>query len=96
MPRSHRGQQQSFPSQPKMMQMFESANAFNQPLAWDTSKVTNAGLYSAFYKATAFNSELAWDTSRAMMEGTFAYANAFTQPLAWDATSVTAWSGFGQ
>ena len=84
-----------------MMQMFESANAFNQPLAWDTSKVTNAGLYSAFYRASAFNSELAWDTSRAMMEGTFAYTQpenggAFTQSLAWDTTSVTAFSGFGQ
>ena len=35
-----------------MTYMFESAEAFDQPLAWDTRKVTN--MYGVFYNAKTF------------------------------------------
>ena len=41
---------------------FTDAEAFNQPLDWDTSKVTLMGY--TFERANAFNQPLAWDTSQ--------------------------------
>ena len=40
-----------------MVFTFEGASAFNQPLAWDTSSVTDMGY--AFSDAEAFNQPLA-------------------------------------
>eukprot|EP00964_Phaeocystis_antarctica_P045733 scaffold26342_cov63-Phaeocystis_antarctica.AAC.1 len=44
-----------------MGHMFRSASAFNQPLSFDTSSVTNMGFM--FYRASAFNQPLSFDTS---------------------------------
>ena len=41
---------------------FSGAATFNQPLAWDTSKVTS--MSGTFRGRMVFNSELAWDTSK--------------------------------
>ena len=41
---------------------FRGAEAFNQPLDWDMSKVTN--MKFTFFDAKAFNQPLAWDTAR--------------------------------
>ena len=42
--------------------MFSHASAFNQPLSFDTSSVTDMGY--TFYPALAFNQPLSLDTSR--------------------------------
>eukprot|EP00964_Phaeocystis_antarctica_P054326 scaffold31916_cov48-Phaeocystis_antarctica.AAC.1 len=44
-----------------MYQMFYGASAFNQPLSFDTSSVTN--MYGMFWSASAFNQPLSFDTS---------------------------------
>ena len=63
---------------------------FTQPLAWDTSQVTN--MRFTFRGAEAFNQLLAWDTSAVTsMYGTFSEAKAFNQPLAWDTIQMTDW-----
>lgn len=44
--------------------MFQSANSFDQPLAFNTSKVTGTGMERMFHSAKAFKSPLiGWDTS---------------------------------
>jgi hypothetical protein len=40
----------------------QQANAFNQPLSFDTSKVTN--MFAMFEHAHAFNQPLSFDTSK--------------------------------
>ena len=71
-----------------MHHMFYGASAFNQPLTFDTSKVT--AVNSMFRGASAFNQPLSLDTSSVtdttyMFEG----ASAFNQPLSFDTSSVT-------
>ena len=46
----------------------QGATAFNQPLSFDTSKVTNMG-YMFFEGATAFNQPLSFDTSKVTKMG---------------------------
>ena len=48
--------------------MAQGATAFNQPLSFDTSKVTNMG-YMFFEGATAFNQPLSFDTSKVTKMG---------------------------
>jgi hypothetical protein len=68
--------------------MFFGALVFNQPLAWDTSSVTN--MDSMFDNTPDFNQPLAWDTSSVTnMNIMFYGAHVFNQPLAWDTSSVT-------
>ena len=44
--------------------MFHSADSFDQPLSFNTSKVTGTGMERMFHSAKAFNSPLiGWDTS---------------------------------
>ena len=56
--------------------MFSGAEAFNQPLNFDTSSVTSMSYM--FYGASAFNQTLEWDTSSATsatsMDGMFSGA----------------------
>ena len=67
---------------------FRYAYTFNQPLAWDTSKVTN--MQWTFNGAKAFNEPLNWDTSKVTnMHRTFNGATAFNKPLAWDTSEVS-------
>ena len=66
----------------------QEASAFNQPLSFDTSSVTNMGLM--FRSAGAFNQPLSFDTSRVTdMYLMFYGASAFNQPLSFDTSSVT-------
>ena len=59
-----------------MRETFYGANAFNKPLAWDTSKVTN--MESIMQIARAFSQPLVWDTSKVVtMQNTFVDAKAF-------------------
>merc|ERR1719424_508718 len=69
--------------------MFHFASAFNQPLSFDTSKVTT--MYMMFRHASAFNQALSFDTSKVTnMVQMFWYASAFNQPLSFDTSKVTA------
>ena len=66
----------------------QGASAFNQPLSFDTSSVTNMGLM--FYGASVFNQPLSFDTSSVTnMRSMFYGASAFNQPLSFDTSSVT-------
>ena len=68
--------------------MLAGAFAFNQPLSFDTSSVTNMG--DMFYYASAFNQPLSSDTSSVTTMGDmFNGAGAFNQPLSFDTSSVT-------
>ena len=65
--------------------MFKSASAFNQPLSFDTSSVTN--MYRMFKSASAFNQPLSFYTSSVRdMSDMFGSASAFNQPLSFDRT----------
>merc|ERR1711935_685000 len=67
---------------------FRSASVFNQPLSFDTSKVTT--MESMFFSASAFNQPLSFDTSKVMtMRSMFYEASAFNQPLSFDTSKVT-------
>merc|ERR1712194_459906 len=68
--------------------MFFDTSAFNQPLSFDTSKVTTMeGMFGA---ASAFNQPLSFDTSKVTnMYGMFYYVYAFNQPLSFDTSKVT-------
>jgi len=44
-----------------MTSMFDSARAFDQPLIWNTSNVTNMSWM--FFRAISFNQWLYWDVS---------------------------------
>merc|ERR1711935_1206604 len=64
------------------------ASVFNQPLSFDTSKVT--AMVNMFNGAYAFNQPLSFDTSKVTtMEQMFQYASAFNQPLSFDTSKVT-------
>merc|ERR1711935_84317 len=68
--------------------MFANAEAFNQPLSFDTSKVTTMSWMVA--SARAFNQPLSFDTSKVTtMWGMFGGASAFNQPLSFDTSEVT-------
>ena len=60
--------------------MFNSAAAFNQPLAFDTSSVTNMG--GMFYEAVAFNQPLLNFDATSLKDAAcmFEGAAAFNQP----------------
>merc|ERR1711935_370557 len=61
---------------------------FNQPLSFDTSKVTN--MRHMFQAASVFNQPLSFDTSKVTsMHFMFASARAFNQPLSFDVSRVT-------
>ena len=46
--------------------MFARASAFNQPLSFDTSSVTDMGaMFDVSYGSSAFNQPLSFDTSKA-------------------------------
>merc|ERR1712194_659971 len=64
----------------------------NQPLSFDTSKVTT--MYAMFHQAEAFNQPLSFDTSKVInMDVMFGYASAFNQPLSFDTSKVTGMYG---
>ena len=63
------------------------ASAFNQPLSFDTSSVTDM---TQMFHAAAFNQPLSFDTSNVTtMHAMFYVAAAFNQPLSFDTSSVT-------
>ena len=77
-----------------MSEMFQSATAFNQPLAtsgnsWNTSAVTN--MSQMFYNASAFNQPLnSWSTSAVTNMDRMFSNSAFNQPLnLWNVALVT-------
>ena len=73
-----------------MIGTFNSAAAFDQPLAWDTSQVTT--MQSTFSMAKAFDQPLAWDTSKVTsMRDTFAFAHSFKDDsvMRWDVSTVS-------
>jgi surface protein len=77
-----------------MSEMFQSATAFNQPLAtsgnsWNTSAVTN--MSQMFYNASAFNQPLnSWNTSAVTNMDRMFSNSAFNQPLnLWNVALVT-------
>ena len=74
---------------PQRIGMFRGASVFNQPLHFDTSKVTDFGFF--FTDAVAFNQPLQFDTSSATsMHFMFANATAFNQPIDYfDTSSAT-------
>merc|ERR1711935_879741 len=62
--------------------------AFNQPLSFDTSKVTDMSIM--FEEASAFNQPLSFDTSKVTtMFRMFRDATAFNQALSLDTSKVT-------
>jgi len=72
------------------------ATAFNQPLAWDTSKVKNMG--ETLRWALAFKKPLNWDTSSVTnMYAMFYKAEAFNQQsLVWDTSKVVSTDDFAR
>lgn len=65
---------------PSSTGMFKGASAFNQPLHFDTSNVTDFAYF--FSAAVAFNQPLQFDTSSATsMFAMFSEATAFNQPI---------------
>ena len=80
-----------------MVDMFNCANAFNQPLAsWDVRNVNN--MSRMFSGAFLFNQPLAsWDIRNVIsMTGMFSYTWAFNQPLSsWDFSNVLSMSSMG-
>merc|ERR1712194_718553 len=71
--------------------MFSDAQAFNQPLSFDTSKVTTMRhMFYASFGGSVFNQPLSFDTSSVPdMFGMFQDAYKFNQPLSFDTSSVT-------
>merc|ERR1711957_319076 len=62
--------------------------AFNQPVSFDTSRVTD--MRWMFGGARAFNQPVNFDTSRVTnMTGMFNSAVAFNQPVSFDTSSAT-------
>ena len=60
--------------------MFQGASAFNQPLSFDTSRVTD--MSDMFHGATSYDQPLSFDTSHVMnMAEMFAQASAFNKPI---------------
>merc|ERR1719424_2359868 len=80
--------------------MFSDASAFNQPLSFDTFKVTD--MRSMFINAVKFNQPLSFDTSKVtdmgrMFEGANALsdANKLLIRCAWAGNSAFASAGYG-
>merc|ERR1712194_339662 len=80
--------------------IFYEASAFNQPLSFDTSKVTDMG--AMFRYAYAFNQPLSFDTSKVTKMGSMFYsanslsnANKLLIRCAWAGTSAFAYAGYG-
>ena len=76
-----------------MVSTFSYAGKFNEPLDWDTSKVTT--LASPFFQAMAFNQPIGgWDTSQVTsLQGTLNNALDFDQDVyAWDVAKVASFS----
>jgi hypothetical protein len=70
-----------------MKYTFKGTAVFNQPLPWDTSKVTQFD--QTFAGATAFNQPLPWDTSKVYhFDEMFSGASAFNQALNFKLSSV--------
>ena len=64
------------------------AQTFNQPLSFDTSRVTN--MHKMFQNAYKFNQLPSFDTSSVTtMRYMFKAARAFNQPLSWNTSLVT-------
>ncbi len=62
-----------------MNRMFFESRAFNQPLNWNVSSVTDMSFM--FAHTDAFNRPLDWDVSHVTnMDSMFWYARAFNQP----------------
>ena len=83
-----------------MVYMFYSASAFDQPLSFDTSSVTN--MIYMFEGASAFNQPLSFDTSSVKgMRDMFGRANSLSNAnkllirCAWAGTSAFASAGYG-
>ena len=75
---------------PTAARRFDGAKAFNQPLAWDTSKVK-----AMFNVAFTFNQPLVWDTSEVTdMSYLFNGVSTFDQALKWDTNKVTEFKQF--
>jgi hypothetical protein len=72
--------------------MFERATAFNQPLTFNTAKVTTMSWM--FAAARAFNQPLTFNTAQVTdMSFMFYGATAFNQPLTFDTAQVTTMEG---
>merc|ERR1712194_255613 len=71
--------------------MFSDAQAFNQPLSFDTSKVTTMRhMFYVSFGGSVFNQPLSFDTSRVVsMYRMFYGMDNFNQPLSFDTSSVT-------
>jgi len=68
--------------------MFYHADAFNQPLTFDTSSVTT--MEGMFAHASSFNQPLTFNTAKVTtMSWMFAAARAFNQPLTFNTAQVT-------
>ena len=80
-----------YPSPAMCSLMFRYATAFNKPLTFNTSHVTN--MQDMFAGATSFNQTLNWDTSQVTnMQDMFDGATAFNnggQVLTFDTSQVT-------
>merc|ERR1740139_774063 len=71
-----------------MNSMFARAHAFNQPLSFVTSSVTD--MTAMFTFAYSFNQPLSFVTSKVTdMSGMFYNAKAFNQPLFFNTSKVT-------
>lgn len=75
-----------------MGEMFIYAPSFNQPLNFNTSKVTN--MYGMLRHAKAFNHPVNFDTRNVeSMSMMFSVAEAFNQPVNFDTSKVTSMYG---
>jgi len=61
-PHASRAVKSSIPASHARLSTRQGVSAFNQPLSFDTSKVTNMGYM--FFQAAAFNQELSFDMSK--------------------------------
>ena len=73
--------------------MFAGASAFDQPLSFDVSKVTNVSVYSLIDPNCAndrpYLTSTAFSPPCYQMNGMFFSASAFNQPLSFDTAKVT-------
>jgi len=70
-----------------MFCMFERCTSFNQPLRFDTSKVTN--MVGMFRRCSSFNQPLHFDTSNVInMKWMFFICSSFNQPIHFDTSNA--------